>query len=72
MIGSIAGSAGRLLFWCLVPGEGLGGEVGLAGEVVAGGLAGPGGGAQPGRRGRAGVGGLGQAGAEQVVVGVGE
>src|SRR5258705_2022156 len=72
MIGSIAGSAGRLLFWCLVPGDGLGGEVGLAGEVVVGGLVGPGGGAQPGRRGRAGVGELGQAGAEQVVVGVGE
>ena len=49
-----------------------GGEVGLAGEVVVGGLVGAGGGAQPGGRGRAGVGELGQAGAEQVVVGVGE
>ena len=49
-----------------------GGEVGLAGEVVAGGLVGAGGCAQLGGRGRAGVGGLGQAGAEQVVVRVGE
>ena len=44
----------------------------LACEVVEGGLVGAGGGAQPGWRGRAGVGELGQAGAEQVVVGVGE
>src|SRR6516165_8237293 len=49
-----------------------GGEVGVAGVVVVGGLVGAGGGAQPGGCGRAGVGGQGQAGAEQVVMGVGE
>ena len=49
-----------------------GGEVGLAGEVVVGGLVGAGGGAEPRGRGRAGVGELGQAWAEQVGVGVGE
>src|SRR5579863_1156843 len=53
-------------------GDRLGGEVGLAGQVVVGGLVGAGGGAQPGWRGRAGVGDLGQAWAEQVVVSAGE
>ena len=47
-------------------------QVCLVGEVVEGGLVGAGGGAQPGGLRWAGVADLGEAGAEQVVVGVGE
>jgi hypothetical protein len=52
--------------------RGSGGEAGLAGEVVDGGLVGPVGSAQDGRCGRAGVGDLGQAGAQEPVVEAGE
>ena len=49
-----------------------GGEVGVAGEVVEGGLVGAVSDAQPGRGRRVGVGELGESGAQEVVVGVGE
>jgi hypothetical protein len=47
-------------------------EVGVAGEVVEGGLVGAVGGPQPGRGGRVRVGDLGEPGAQEMVVGVGE
>ena len=66
MIESIVVSAGQ-------PSGGVSGrEVGVVGEVVEGGLVGAVGGAQPGWAGRVGVGDLGEAGAQEVVVGVGE
>ena len=59
----------RVICWA---GRGSGGDPGLPGEVVDGGLVGAVGGAQRGGCGRAGVGELGQAGAQEPVVDAGE